>query len=212
MAFSASLIEITLRYLLLGQKCQTARQYSWDGVAISSASPEALGESWWNHYKTAWRALAPDYEPYASFVSVLVREVGGGLAFGEYAIPALERSGTRSTDPSPNMMPSYVAVGCRLTVASRVTRPGQMRIPFLYESDNISNAVQSGFLSLCDSLAVLYSNPNTLGAPTATGVITPQVVRFGADADTVVANQAVTGYILNSNTTSQVSRRLGNGS
>lgn len=212
MAFSATYIEITLRYLLLGQQCQTARAYSWDGAAIATATAEALGESWWNHYKNAWRALAPDYLPYAQFTSVLVREVGGSLSYGEYAIPIAEQDGTRSTDPSPNMMPSYVAVGCRLAVGSRLTKPGQMRIPFLYESDNVSNTVEAGFLALCEDLAELYSSSNTLGAPTATGVISPAVVRYGEDPDTVVAGQPIIGFVLNPFTTSQVSRRYGHGS
>jgi len=210
MAFSASHIEITLRYTNLGQQCQTARVYSWDGAAIAAASAQQLGESWWNHYKTAWRAMVAADADLGRFISVLVREVGGSLSYGEYSIPTGEQIGTR-TGSFTHQMPSYVAVGCRLTVGSAVTRPGQMRIPFMNEIDSEENSVGSTFLALCDTLATLYSEPNTLGAPTATGVITPNVVTWGADNNTIAASQEINGYVLNPFVTSQVSRRYGHG-
>lgn len=212
MSFSASHIEIALKYTNQGQNCLTVRCYTWDGVAIATASPAALGEAWWNHYKDAWRALAPDNGIDAVFQSVNVREVGGGLAYGEFAIPSGEQDGTRSSVGLGAQLPSYCAVGCRFTVSSGVTRPGQMRIPFLNEIDNAGNIVDSAFIALCEDLAALYSSPNTLGAPTATGVITPTVVRFGIDNNTVAASQPIDSYVLNSFITSQVSRRRGHGS
>lgn len=211
MAFTGSHIEITLRYEILGQKCQTARLYTWDGVVIAAASAAQVGEAWWNHYKDAWRDLAPDAIEAARFVSVLVREVGGSLSYGEYAIPTGEQAGTRA-DPGGQMLPTYCAVGCRFTVGSSVTRPGQMRIPFPDEGDVIGNDMQAGFLALCDVLAGLYSESNILGAPIATGVITPTVVTYGVDNNTIDESQPIVGYILNPFITSQVSRRKGHGS
>jgi len=210
MSFSASLIEITLRYLNQGQHCQTARCYSWDGVAIATASAPQLGEAWWNHYKDAWRALANPDPDFAQFTSVLVREVGGTLTYGEYPIPVDEQDGTRSASFT-GPMPSFTSVGCRLSVGTSVTRPGQFRIPFMDEIDNDRNFVHANFLAICDDLAALYSQPNTLGAPTATGVITPQVVKFGVDNNDVAANQPIVGYVLNNVVTTQVSRRQGHG-
>jgi hypothetical protein len=210
MAFSATYIEITLRYLWLGQKCQTARAYSWDGAAIAAATPEQVGEAWWNHYKDAWRGLAVVSPTEASFESVLVREVGGGLAYGEYAVPALEKEGTRPGGTG-GFSPSYVAAGCKLTVGTGVTRPGQMRIPFLLDTDTVNNVVQAGFIALADDLATLYSEPNILGAPVATGVLEPSVVRYGVDNNTVLAGQPIVGHVINSFVTSQVSRRVGHG-
>jgi len=212
MPFSASLIEITLRYTNQSQQCQTARQYTWDGAAIAAATPAQVGEAWWNHYKTAWRALCVTTAAVAQFTSVLVREVGGGLAYGEYAIPVGEQLGTRDGTGLGNPLPSYCMVGCRLSVGSGVTRPGQMRIPFALEGDNAGQTVEAPFMALCEDLAELYSQPNIMGAPVATGVLTPNVVRFGADNDTVLANQPVDGFVLNTHFTSQVSRRFGHGS
>jgi hypothetical protein len=211
MAFSASHIEITLRYTILGQNCQTRRVYTWDGVAIATATPSALGEAWWNHYKAAWRALAVPNVLNAEFKTVLVREVGGGLAYGEFAIPSGEAQGTRDATGLGSISPSYEAVGCRLTVASGVTRPGQFRIGFMTDADSSGNNVAAGFLALAEDVAELYSQNNILGAPTATGVLTPMVVRFGADNDTIAASQDVTGHILNTLMTSQVSRRAKHG-
>jgi len=211
MAFSADYIEITLRYLFLGQECQTARCYSWDGVAVASASAVALGEAWWNHYKAAWRDLAIDIPEQARFLSVVVREVGGSLSFGEFPIPEAEQDGLRDATAG-GYTDSFSAVGCRLAVGSLVTRPGQFRIPFLQAGDMSNNEVAPAFLELASELAELYSSPSILGAPVATGTIFPAVVRFGVDNNTVVAGQDVIGFVLNPFVTSQVSRRHGNGS
>lgn len=212
MAFSASDIEITLRYTNLGQNCQTARVYTWDGAAIAAATPEQVGNAWWNHYKDAWRALLVDATDVGQFLSVLVREVGGGLAYGEYAIPSEEQTGTRDGTDLGNPLPPFVATGCRLTVASGVTRPGQFRIPFALEGDSNGSVFNSTWLALCEDLAELYSSANTMGAPVATGVLFPQVVRFGVDNNVIAAGQDVVGFVLRPQITSQVSRRIGHGS
>lgn len=211
MAFSASEIEITLRYTLLGENCQTARTYSWDGAAIAAATAPQLGEAWWNHYKDAWRALAPPTLSEAQFLSVLVREVGGSLSYGEFAVPTDEQEGDRAGTLAA-LLPSSNALGVRLTVGSLVTRPGQMRVPFLNELDTSGNDVGAGFQALAEDLATLYSQSNILGAPTATGVITPLVVRFGADNDTVLASQEIVGFVINPFATTQVTRRKRHGS
>lgn len=212
MAFSASHIEITLSYTILGQQCLTRRLYTWDGVAVATATPETLGEAWWNHYKDAWRDLANTNVLNAQFLAVRVREVGGGLVQGEYAIPTGEQAGTRDTSGLGAISPSYEAVGVRLTVASGVTRPGQMRVGFLCDADSNGNQVSSTFQELASDLADLYSQPNTLGAPVATGVITPVVARFGVDSNTIAASQPISGFVVNPFITSQVSRRYGHGS
>lgn len=210
MGFSASHIEIALRYTNLGQQCQTARVYTWDGAAIAAASAAQVGEAWWNHYKAAWRGLAVAGIAYAQFTSVFVREVGGSLTYGEYAIPTAEQQGNRA-GASTDILPSFMAVGVRLTVGTAVTRPGQMRVPFLLEQDSIQQSVQAPFLALCATLAALYSSNNILGAPVATGVLTPVVVRYGTDNNTVLASQNIVGHIENTFTTTQRSRRIGHG-
>lgn len=211
MAFSALLIEITLRYVWLGQRCQTARCYSWDGAAIAAATPEQLGEAWWNHYKTAWRDLAPADTSLIQFNTVFVREVGGGLAYGEYAIPLAEKDGARDITGFGALLPSSNSLGVRLTVSSGVTRPGQFRIPFLTAADIVGNDIGGEFQELGSELADLYSNGQVLGAPVATGAIFPRVVRFGVDNNTVVASQDITGFLVNPEATTQVSRRAKHG-
>lgn len=212
MAFSASHIEITLRYTVLSQECQTARQYTWDGAAIAAATAVQVGEAWWNHVKAAWRALVVADAVAGEFKSVLVREIGGSLSYGEYPIPVGEKLGTRSATGLGAYLPSYCAVGVRLSVGSSVTRPGQMRIPFMTEFDNDNNNVHATFQGLVNTLADLYDAPNTLGAPVATGVLTPNVVRYGNNPDTLLASQPIIGHVTNTSTTSQVSRRKGHGS
>jgi len=211
MAFSASHIEIALFYTALGQNCMTARCYTWDGAAIAAATPEQVGEAWWNHYKAAWRALVPPGTDNAQFLSVRVREVGGGLAAGEYAIPTGEQQGTRS-GVTVAQLPTTTAVGVRLTVGSRITRPGQFRVTFLNGEDYSGNDISPAYLEEVADLADLYSQPNIMGAPIATGVIAPVVVRFGADADTIEASNPIIGFVVNPHVTSQVSRRYGHGS
>jgi len=99
-----------------------------------------------------------------------------------------------------------------LTVGTGITRPGQMRIPFALEGDSDGAVFNATWLGLCGDLADLYSNANTLGAPVATGVLFPQVVRFGVDNDTIAAGQDIVGFVLKPQITSQVSRRIGHGS
>lgn len=210
MAFSGSHIEITLRYTNLSQQCQTARVYTWDGAAIAAASAVQVAEAWWNHYKAAWRALVGGGASNGQFLSVLVREIGGSLSFGEWAVPTGEQAGTRTGLTAANM-PSFTSVGVRLTVGSLVTRPGQMRVPFMNEEDSVANAVQPTFIGLVEDLATLYSEPNILGAPVATGVITPVVVHYDPDTGAFVGSQPIEGFIVNPFTTTQVSRRYGHG-
>lgn len=211
MAFSASHIEITLRYLVLGQRAQTARVYTWDGVAIAAATPHNLGEAWWNHYKTAWREIAPDDLEAAQFLSVFVREVGGGLAYGEYPIPTGEQAGLRDITGYGSVLPSANAMGNRLAVASGVTRPGQFRTPWLTAADIVGNSIGGEFQELGSEIADLYSQPNVLGPPVATGTIAPTVTRFGVDNNTVAASQPVVGFVINPFVTTQASRRYGHG-
>lgn len=211
MAITSENLEIILRYTHLGQKMETVRTYRAVGAAFLTASPAGVGEAWWNDVKAAWRGVCAS--GYGNvFDSVFVREIGGGLAYGEYAIPTAERTGTRASGTLGDGMPSYVAVGCKLTVGTGVTRPGQMRIPFLADADTLSNDVAPAFLTLCQTLAAKYSSVITLGSPVATGTLTPQVIRYTKTVPPAVeARQDINGYLLNSKVTSQVSRRAGRG-
>lgn len=212
MPITAPNLAITLRYQWMSQKMQTKRVYSVTGAAFLTATAVGVGEAFWNDVKTVWRAMTP-LAGASVFKSVLVEELGGGSSFGEYAIPVGEQSGTRSTAGLTQEAPSFVNVGVRFTVGTRITRPGQMRVPFLWESDMDGQAVNSTFLTLVTALATKLAAPSTLGAPVATGVLTPQVVRFAAGSGVVIEDQQdVVGFVVNTNLTSQNTRKIGRGS
>lgn len=210
MAITSNLIRITLRYTLLQQLCQTQRTFRIEGSLTSDITAANVGEAWWNDTKTAWRALVVN-SPNFTFTSVLVEEVGGSLSFGEYAIPSGESKGTRVTSVPSDFMPAYVAVGCRLTVATRVTKPGQMRLPGVMEVDNVGGVAQAEFLGLCEDVAEKYTSDLLLGAPAALVTIRAQVTN-SSDVDAPPGfYQDIVGFVLNPSLTSQVSRRPGHG-
>jgi len=211
MAITSTLLSITLRWVWLSQQMQTKRYFRATGAAFLTASPEGVGEAYWNHVKAAWRAL-PVSNQTNVFQSVLVEEIGGGQAFGEYAVPAGEKGGTRAAGTLGDVLPSFVNAGVRYTVATRVTRPGQMRVPFLYDGDTDSQQISAAFTTLVNALADLYDTDMVLGAPVATGVLRMNVVKFSNTVPaTVVAQQDVVGHVTNGSVTSQVSRKVGRG-
>lgn len=211
MAFTSEYVALTLRWIWMGQQMQSKRYFKATGAAYFGSTPEQLGEAYWNHVKAAWRALVPAGAS-NTFQSVLIEEVGGILSFGEFAIPTLEKSGTRSNQAGDES-PSFVNVGIRYTVATRLTRPGQMRIPFLYEADTLQNSVQSGFLTLCNALADVYDTDMTLGVPVATAVLRMQVTRQPDPKNPATwTYQPVVGHVTNGLVTSQISRKAGRGS
>jgi len=211
MAFTGDIVKIGLRYIYLGQRCQTERTYRGEGATYYAADPTQVGEAWWNDVKAAWRGLAnSSFGPV--FESVYVEEVGGALSYGEYSIPSAERTGTRAPGTLGDALPSYVACGVRLSVATRLTRPGQMRLPFVCDDDTQANALKAGYLALAATLAAKYSSVITLGAPVALATLAPLVVKYTQTVPpAVAADQEIVGYVLNGNVTSQVSRRPGHG-
>lgn len=211
MAITSGLVQILLRYTFLGQRCETTSYWSPGGAVWLTANAAQGAEAWWNEVKDEWRALYPSSSD-VSMDSVFFQEIGGGLEYGEYAIPTGERLGTRVATGLGDFLPAYVAVGCRLSVTTRVTRPGQKRFPFALEGDNVNGRVGDAFLALCASVAALYSTPLIMGAPVATGTLTPQIARFDRATGTLEAQQEAVGYVLNGFFTSQVSRRPGHGS
>lgn len=211
MAITSGLVSIILRYTFLAQRCETTSYWSPGGAVWLTANAAQGAEAWWNEVKDEWRALFPASSD-VSMDSVFFQEIGGGLEYGEYAIPVGERLGTRSASGLGDFLPAYVAVGCRLSVTTRTTRPGQKRFPFALEGDNVNGRVGDDFLALCATIAALYSTPLIMGAPVATGTLTPQVVHFPTVARPTQTQQEAVGYVLNGFFTSQVSRRPGHGS
>lgn len=211
MAITSGLVRIDLRYTFLAQRCETTSFWSPGGAAWVTVNAAQGAEAWWNNCKDRWRALAFN-TPDITFDSVFFEEVGGGGEYGEFAIPADERSGSRDGTGLGDLLPPYVAVGCRLTVTTHATRPGQKRFPFALEADNSNGIVLSSFFALAGALGEFYSSPATLGAPVLAGTLTPQVVHFPTVSDPAQRQQEAAGYVLNSYFTSQVSRRVGHGS
>lgn len=209
MAITAGIVKITLRGTITGQRWQVGRYFAPVGAAWLTADAVGGAQAWWDNVKAAWRASVPAASS-ATFESVLFEEVGAGLAFGEYAIPVSEQLGTRA-GATTDFLPSFNAAGVRLTVGTRVTRPGQMRIPGGLEQDQVGGTWVAGYVTLIDAIADKYDTQLTLGAPVATGNLTPKVVRLDVSGDVVVASQDIVGHVTNPNVTSQVSRKIGRG-
>lgn len=204
-----SLIDVQLRYVTFGQQCMNVFSYA---VTTLTTTPTAVnyGEAWWNHVKTTTRAMQQSSAG-DTFYSVVVRELNNPSGeFGEWDIPAGERAGTRSAPTQSQSLPLMNAAGARLTVGTRLTRPGQKRVPFLAEEDNATGALQTGFKTLFQAWLNVITVPMTLGAPALAAVISPIITKRDAQG-TVIASQDVVGYVVNPNITTQNSRKPGRG-
>lgn len=206
---TGSLVRVALAQSNLGE----VQMNIWDYLVLELAGIPTAGnyaEAWWNHVKTAYRAMALATNTTA-FSSVRVTELGNPTGeYGEFSVPTGERAGTRTSPGDADMLPSYAAIGVRLSVATRSTRPGQKRFGFLTQTDLVNNDVQSAIGTLTTTLMNVMTTNITLGAPAAGVVLVPHVVSLNGDG-TVRAHQAVTGYAINAKATSQVSRRYGRG-
>lgn len=204
------LIEIVMNMRAQGQETLNIWQYSIQSIPVTVTAVQ-LAEGWWNHVKATYRALQLATQP-DTFISVRVRELNDPTGdYAEFDVPTAEKLGLRANPSQNELLPSFNAAGVRLVVGSRVTRPGQKRIPFLVESDNVAGTIQASFKTLLTSHMNVMSVPMVLGAPAALTDLYPIVTKkdqFG----TVSAYQFVTGYIINNNITSQNSRKVGRGS
>lgn len=210
MAITGNLLKIITRYTWLQQKCENVMWYEAQGAAFLTATAAGVGEAYWNDVKDLYRAIAPALLPDCSFESVLVYEYNGGDAYGEYAVPTLERVGLRDTTNKPRVT-GTLAGGVRLTVATRATRPGQKRVPFLLEEDIDNNDLGAAYLALLENLAAIWDTPRVLGAPVALGVLAPVIVSLTGTPPMPTAYQEVIGHLVNRDITSQVSRKKGRG-
>lgn len=204
-----ALIEVSLRMQWLAQSVFNVFQYQVSGVVVPPTAPE-VGEAWWNHVKSAYRALAVTGTS-ATFETVTVRTLNDPSGdLGEFAVPSGERQGTRAAGALGDFMPSYVGCGVRLTVATRATRPGQKRLPFLTQGDVLNQALEAAWLTLATSWANVIDTNMVLGAPAAAVELIPIVVRKDSSG-AVIAQQDVVGHLVNTNATTQVSRKIGRG-
>lgn len=205
---TGSLAEISLRMLHLSQQMYMVFQYKM--TATPSTPPAVnIAEAWWNNVKTQTRALVPAVAGNV-FRTVLIRELNNPAGdYAEFDIPIAEQPGTRAS-VTTDAMPSFNAVGVRLVVGTRVTRPGQKRQPFIYEGDQIAGVLSANILTATQLWANVMTAHFILGAPAALTEMDPIVCRKSPEGF-VLANQKITGYVINPNVTSQNSRKIGRG-
>lgn len=206
---NGSIIEISVIGLALDQTVMNVFQYE-AGSVLSGTTATQLGEAYWNHVKTTYRGLCPTvFSGYFRTIKVAELNDPAG-AYGEYTVPTGERGGTRNPGGANTPLPAFAAVGMRLAVATRTTRPGQKRFPFVTEEDNDYGQLTPGIIAAANALGAVLTTTITLGAPSALTTLKPVIVRKDA-AGAVTAQQDVTGFIVNPFVTSQVSRKPGRG-
>lgn len=210
MGITSDLLRISVRGTQLGQQSQVIQSYACGGAGLLTASCENVANAFWQYIKDDWRAChsttAPDLTQ-----SVLVEEIGGSLGFGEYAIPISEQQGTRVVASEGSSLPPYAAVAARLTVATRVTRPGQKRFWGVTELDNNNGVLQAALLALTDALLSKWTLPIGLSTPADIVQLNAQVVHYDRVTGEPGARQMVAGYIINNNLSTQNSRKIGRG-
>lgn len=204
-----TLLELSLLMRWGGDTFMNVWGYECTGT-FSGIDGASAAEAWWNDVKAVHRALVRN-SSFFSYQSVLVREMNnpsGVLA--EYNIPADEQHGSRTGVDTSEFLPSLNAAGIRLTVGSRVTRPGQKRIAGLLEDDVVDGTLSTAYTSLLNTFGSHMVSTLVLGVPAAGLELQPQV--FGKDATgAVVRHQPIIGFVVDPRSTSQVSRRLGRG-
>lgn len=206
---AGDLFEVTLNSQVGSNRLMSVWSYEVGG-SFPTVDAVHLAEAWWNYTKANYRAMI-----YATagwvYTSVVVKEMNdpaGELA--EWNIPTGEQQGTRTAPAAPEFLPIFNATGVRLTVGTRVTRPGQKRVYGLTETDNESGVASPAWMGLVATLVDALDGEFTLLAPALGVDLIPSVFRKDGAGD-VIAHQAVTGNVPNRNITSQVSRRLGRG-
>lgn len=166
--------------------------------------------AYWNDIKTAWRGLYPT-DAGNVFTALAWADLSDPTgAFGEFAIPIGERTGTRAPTAQPQYLSSLVACGVRLTVGSRLTRPGQKRLYGITEGDVDGNYFTAGYQAAAAVIGAKIVAGSILGAPAIGVQLEPVVVRLD-ETGALDVWQPVTGYLVNPIITSQRSRRLGHG-
>lgn len=207
---AGSLIEIALSQRQSSQELLNVFQYEVTSGVVGVGA-QHIAEAWWAHVSSVYRAIVPELVPDA-FNQVSVRELDDPSGeYAVYGIPTAQRSGTRTSTGTSNFLPPFNSCGIRLTVGTRVTRPGQKRLAFLTEVDSNGLVIDDGYLALARLWAERITAAATLGAPAALMVLQPVIVRKNPETGLPIAHQNVTGFVINSAPTSQVSRKIGHG-
>lgn len=170
---------------------------------------EFAAEAFWIAKKTAYRSLFVG-APSLTMLEVVAERLAGDKEFSVFPIPLAEQQGTR-TGVTGEAMPSFVAAGVKFNVANRLTRPGSKRVPGQFETDVVQNVLTATYRDLVQDWADEMLSGFTWLVQLDTVSVEPGV--YGAvlgDRVNPVFNP-FTGAQVNSNVTSQVSRKLGRG-
>jgi len=204
-------IQIVIQMRWLGQRVANVWTYRVMGLNAPTDAV-SMGFGYWEAIRVAYRAIAPSFLTDA-FQSIRVRSLSNpDGAVGEYAIPAAEQSGTRSVaGEGSQSMPPFAACGVRLAVATRTTRPGQKRIPFLTEGDQAAGVIQPAFLGLVNTLLNIQEGEVTITPEAGNQVLLRSVIARLDASWGVTANQNTAGFLVSSIVTTQNTRKIGRG-
>lgn len=204
-------IQISLDMTSAGERVTNVWNFR---VVAAPATPGAgqVAQAWWQEVRDQYRALALPTSGF-TFDKVRIEQSNSNVGyFAEYLIPLNERDGTRSPAPANGVpLASFIAVGARLSVGSRATRPGQKRFAFLTEGDVSTQRVDNAFIILVNNLLNQIVPDMTLNAPAAATALVPEVYGKGSTNPPLFTYQDVTGFLVNPNVTSQNSRKVGRG-
>lgn len=210
MAFSLSdIVEIQLVGLTSAGEFRNVWHYILSTLPSPTVSAANLGEAWWNAVKPGYRnATAVGFGPVFKTVKVRSMMSATGDA-GDYAIPSADQTGVRTT-PSGDQCARFMACGLRLVVGSRLTRHGHKRIFGLYEADVSGDGVQAAFADLALGIAQQQLPSMVLGAPALTQTLIPVVAAFDGTYP-VTRFQPWTSVLVDTNVTTQLTRKIGRG-
>lgn len=211
MAFGVgSLVEIAVEGTVFAQQQMNVWTYRVQAYP-GPASGAEIAEAFWQHVKAATRGVAVTLHT-TLYQTVRVRELDDPLGlFGSYAVPTAEQSGTRSPAGSEDT-PTFVALGARLHVGARTTRPGSKRFAGLCEADIIGQVASPTARAAVQALLDVACVPVTLGAPAALVGLSPVVVRRDPVTGLPVAWQYIESATANNYVTTQNTRKVGRGS
>lgn len=206
---AGSLIEVAVGGMIFSQTWMNVHTFRVVGE-LGDVSAGAWAEAIWNDLKTTLRPLISAAHT-SAFQFSRCRELDVLTGeYGEYGIPPGERAGTGPSGGG-GTTPPFVAAGIRLTVGTRLTRPGQKRIPGADETEMNSASWESAYMTKLNSHGFALSQASTLGAPALGSEIQPVVVSKDPLTGLPVAHQDVIGYVTNPYVTSQNTRKIGRG-
>lgn len=210
MAFGlGDIVELQLIGATSAGEFRNVWHYQLSTLPSPTVSAANLAEAWWNDRKTTYRAaLAIGFGAVLKTVKCRSMMSATGDA-GEFAIPTAERTGSRAT-PAGEQEPRFLSVGMRLVVPTRITRPGQKRIFGLYEDDVSGDGIVGTMPALVLAIATSQLPSMILGAPALAQTMIPVVAGFDGTYP-VTRFQPWTSAIVNTNVTTQNTRKFGRG-